>query len=465
MTDYTISSGATASYSVNSGDVLQVLSAGESDGSRVHAGGLEIVSAGATASNDKVTSQGLYVFDAGATASDVIVASGGVLDLANAQVASGATLTLGTKSAMVSVSGVSVHDGAAIWSLDTEVMSDGRQIVGSGGIAFATSVDSGGEELVRAGAIVEGASIAYGGALDGPGSLEGAISDGGVVLQGTALSGASLDVLSGAEASLVGLTSGATADIAISGGLNSATLSSGAALTVEGNVFGQGGEALNLKLVGGSVLDDGELLYTDYAPTRIAGTLSGFGSIVQDGPGVLTLGSHDGQFVGTVGIEVGTVLANVKAELGTADIDFLDTANTATLELGSGATAASGSTFANALENFEQSYQQVDLASVAFTSGATATVSGSDLTLADGAYTASFVLSGATAASYVVESDGNSGTLIHAAGTTDAAAPLVEAAAGFGSPATSPTSPGLHADREPFTATSLSPTSPHTARA
>ena len=69
--------------------------------------------------------------------------------------------------------------------------------------------------------------------------------------------------------------------------------------------------------------------------------------------------------------------------------------------------------------------------SLAFVSGATAVLNGAVLTVTDGAYHASFTLSGSAAAAYVVMGDGAGGALVHAAAGSPIHT-LVQAAAAFG---------------------------------
>jgi len=88
-----------------------------------------------------------------------------------------------------------------------------------------------------------------------------------------------------------------------------------------------------------------------------------------------------------------------------------------------------GGTFANVLSRFDDSYDRVDLAGLAYVSGATAKWNGHELTLKDGSYVAHFELGEDRARRYVVVSDGHGGTLIRGGGTGTIG--LAEAAASF----------------------------------
>jgi hypothetical protein len=84
--------------------------------------------------------------------------------------------------------------------------------------------------------------------------------------------------------------------------------------------------------------------------------------------------------------------------------------------------------------NFDTGKDSLDLAGLAFVSGATAVVSGSTLVLTDGGHAYDFALGGSVAPSYVVTKDGT-GTLITAdPPPMGEAARLVQAMATFGEP-------------------------------
>ena len=105
------------------------------------------------------------------------------------------------------------------------------------------------------------------------------------------------------------------------------------------------------------------------------------------------------------------------------------------MKIEAAAAPANGARFAATLLDFDSSSATyLNLASVAFVSGATATLGGHTLTLHDGAYTAAFTLGGTAASAYSVFSDGAHGTLIRAA-TGAGTMPLVQMMAAFASAA------------------------------
>jgi len=82
------------------------------------------------------------------------------------------------------------------------------------------------------------------------------------------------------------------------------------------------------------------------------------------------------------------------------------------LQIDAADAPAAGGTFANVISNFSGANEDIDLRSIAFVSGASATVVGSTLVLHDGGKTYTFDIAGTTAGAYPVLSDGHGGTLI-----------------------------------------------------
>jgi hypothetical protein len=115
------------------------------------------------------------------------------------------------------------------------------------------------------------------------------------------------------------------------------------------------------------------------------------------------------------------------------------TTGSAVLQIDAGDAPAAGGTFANVISNFSGANDDIDLRSIAFVAGASASVVGSTLTLSDGGKTYKFTLAGTIAGAYPVLSDGYGGTLIDpTAGAPKAIEPKVvafaHAAAAFAPP-------------------------------
>jgi len=97
------------------------------------------------------------------------------------------------------------------------------------------------------------------------------------------------------------------------------------------------------------------------------------------------------------------------------------TTGSAVLQIDAADAPAAGGTFANVISNFSSAGEDVDLRSIAFVSGASATVVGSTLVLTDGGKTYTFDIAGTMADAYPVLSDGHGGTLIDPTGAAPTA--------------------------------------------
>jgi hypothetical protein len=110
-----------------------------------------------------------------------------------------------------------------------------------------------------------------------------------------------------------------------------------------------------------------------------------------------------------------------------------------TLQIDAADAPAAGGTFANTISGFSGANDFIDLRSIAFATGASATVGGGVLTLVDGGKTYKFTVAGSIGSVFPVTSDGHGGTLIdpHVAGFAQATAAFSAPAAGSPSPVSS----------------------------
>jgi hypothetical protein len=101
------------------------------------------------------------------------------------------------------------------------------------------------------------------------------------------------------------------------------------------------------------------------------------------------------------------------------------------LQVDAADSPAAGATFANVLSSFASTKDRLDLAGIAFASGATATSGTGVLKLSEGGEVYRFKLAGAIGSSFSVVDDGHGGTLIKVAvaGMVQAAASLAPSTA------------------------------------
>jgi len=187
----------------------------------------------------------------------------------------------------------------------------------------------------------------------------------------------------------------------------SATVSSGGKIAVS-----SGGTANSLTLSsGGQLTDNGQVAISGAG--MLAGVLLGSGTIAETGGGDLVLSGDGAKFAGGAVISGGTAELGVSKALGSGFVEFVEpSTGSAVLQIDAADAPAAGGTFANVISNFNAAGEDIDLKSIAFISGASATVVGSTLALTDGGHTYTFDIAGTTAGAYPVLSDGHGGTLI-----------------------------------------------------
>jgi hypothetical protein len=98
--------------------------------------------------------------------------------------------------------------------------------------------------------------------------------------------------------------------------------------------------------------------------------------------------------------------------LGQGSVVFAAGTVSQTLQIDAADAPAAGGTFANTIWNFSGTNDYIDLRSIAYVDGASATVSGHTLTLVDGGNTYKFRLAVLVSGAFPVTSDGHGGTLI-----------------------------------------------------
>ena len=493
--------------------LLQIQSGGRVTNTEVAAGAEEIIFSGGSASGDIVLGYGVLWLNGGSAVNErvlsagtlnlggdlkssltidaapesteslfgVQVQSGAFVNLANATVESGATLTL---SDGVEVIGLTVSKGATVSgsgdlfdsTLDAGAVSglalEGDLEVSSGGTATSVT-DFGGEIQIDAGGSATGTTVSFGSLFDHGSATDTMVDStglafvyaGGVTSGDTVLSGAEELVSSGGLARSIHVKSGGLdyvrasgttsasvvsvggKELVSSGGVASApkVLSGGAEDVLTGgvasnaNVSGsgklivsEGGTVIGLSLAsGGTLIDNGEV--KAIAGATLAGTLSGSGELIGGGSGDLLLSGAGAAFTGDAILEHGTIELATSGALGAGYVQFVSPATgSAVLQIDAADTPAGGGTFANLLSNFSGANEFVDLTGLVWEPNASATVVGDTLVLIDGAQTYTFDLAGSIAGAYPVLEDDNEDVLIDPRGIgPKAVAHFAQAAAAF----------------------------------
>jgi len=168
----------------------------------------------------------------------------------------------------------------------------------------------------------------------------------------------------------------------------------------------------------------------------LAGTLDGWGAVVETGGGELVLHDDGRRFAGEAEIRGGTIVLAASHALGAGYVEFDQPSNgPAVLRIDAADAPKAGGTFANWIVDFSGFDEAIDLRNIAFVAGASAEVVCSTLVLRDGGATYRFDVAGVTAPAYLVTSDGHGGTLIRTTAVDPAVARFAQAAAAFAPPA------------------------------
>ncbi|WP_174300583.1 hypothetical protein [Caulobacter sp. S45] len=476
-----VSSGVTSSgLTLDSTQYEDVLSGGLAVSNTIDSGGLVTVESGGRTGGDVVLSGGAEVASSGGLLESVIVSSGGLLsgpgnllggeiegnaaglrlarvddESSNVTVTSGGLVSAFTINALANLSvesgGEAFATSAAGGDLTVEYGGDvsGTSVTRAGGTLFVqgtaenTRVVSGGlvyaEGTSSGSSLVSGVQVAVGGTLEvaSGGSVSAArVSaggqaqlDNGGALAGAAIVGGGLKVGFGGDVLAASISSGGTMEVGNNGAASATQVTSGV-FTVDA-----GGEAIGINVAaGGSLVLNGLAGGgTAFGQTQqvFDGQLTGSGLFEQAG-GVLTVEGTTSGFTGLMLVFEGAIEVATSQGLGLGGVLFggQDSQQAATLLIDAVDRPVSGATYGTTLSNFQDPLDRLDLAGLAFVSGATAKSVGGVLTLTDGAYKASFKLAETEATKYAVGSDGKGGTLIRAA-TGAGTRSLVQAAAAF----------------------------------
>jgi autotransporter passenger strand-loop-strand repeat protein len=435
-----VSSGGTVSATLVTNNGVMTVAFGTADGSTVNSGGQILVSGGSVSAT-QIGNQGEQVVDSGVV-SATSVGNNGIEAVSGGSVF-GTTVLSGGQQFVVggTVSGTHLASGAqqlvSGGTVSGTVVSGGAsQEIVSGATASGTAVLSGGLELVSSGTTATGTQVASGGLLlvltggsaTGTSGLGSVVSANQVVEQTvsgpqllgsadsglTVISGDALYVLSGASASGMvlhggfelldgGADSGAVVD---SGGLQSIAFGSVLATTVGGSgtqivsggsVFGtevtSGGEQFIASgtVSGTQVFSGGNLV--DSGGTLMDSVISagGLESIVGSGTASGTQTIAGGELV----VSSGAVVVGAVSFVSGGTLALAHPSSFAAMVSGLGA----GDT--------------IDLTSLAFsTSASSASVSGTVLSVTEGAVTQSITLSAAgfDASKVTLQDDSNDGT-------------------------------------------------------
>ncbi|TKV21955.1 autotransporter outer membrane beta-barrel domain-containing protein [Citrobacter sp. TBCS-14] len=402
-----VSSGGIAkATSVNSGGRQYVRDGGSATDTVLNNTGRQFVSSGGSATNTTINSGGQQIVSTGGSATNATINSGGgqfiyggsatdtvINDTGRQFVSSGGSAT----STTINSGGIQYvsSDGSAT---DTVINDTGRQFVSSGGSATNTTINSGGRVYL------------YGGSATGTSIYNGGrqyVSSGGSATNTTVYSGGRQHVYIDGNVTETTITSGGMLQVEAGGSASKVTQNSGGAVVTNtsavlsgtnhnGNFSIAGGSAANMllenegyltvfsghqasdttvgsngtldirsggvlygtttltdkgTLVGDVVTNEGNLYYLNNSAAAFAGTLTGTGTLTQEGGNTRFSGllSQDGGIVlksgGAMTMDALQAKANVTTQSGTTltlDNGTILTGNVAGDSTGAGDMAIKG---------------------------------------------------------------------------------------------------------------------------
>lgn len=404
---YVSSGGSATSTTINNGGVQHVSSGGSATSSTINSGGHQHVSSGGSATNATVNNGGRQTVFSGGSAMGTIINSGGDQYVISGGSATSASVNGGARQFVSSggiVKATSVNSGGRQYvrdggsATDTVLNNTGRQFVSSGGSATNTTINSGGGVYLYGGSAT-GTSIYNGGrqyVSSGGSATNTTVYSGGrqhVYIDGnvtetTITSGGMLQVEAGGSASKVTQNSGgavvtntsavlsgtnANGSFSIAGGsaanmllenegyltvfsghqASDTTVGSNGTLEVHSGGVLYGTTTLTDKgtLVGDVVTNEGNLYFLNNSASTFAGTLTGTGTLTQEGGNTSFSGllSQDGGIAlksgGAMTMDALQAKANVTTQSGTTltlDNGTILTGNVAGDSTGAGDMAIKG---------------------------------------------------------------------------------------------------------------------------
>ncbi|WP_227481679.1 autotransporter outer membrane beta-barrel domain-containing protein, partial [Escherichia coli] len=249
----------------------------------INSGGYQYVSSGGSATSTTINSSGNQYVSSGGSATSTTINSGG-----NQYVSSGGSATSTTIN-----SGGNQYVSSGGRATSTTINSGGNQYVSSGGSATSTTINSGGYQNVYVNGNVTKTTITDGGILqvDAGGSASQVTQNSGgaivantsAVLSGT--NGKGTFSIAGGSAVNMLLENGGLLTVLGGHDASDTTVGSDGTLSVQSGGVLRGTTTLTDKgtLVGDVVTNEGNLYFLNNSAATFAGTLTGTGTLTQEG--------------------------------------------------------------------------------------------------------------------------------------------------------------------------------------
>ncbi|HIH3107238.1 TPA: autotransporter outer membrane beta-barrel domain-containing protein, partial [Escherichia coli] len=274
------SGGSATSTTINSGGMLSVSSGGSAVDITQNSGGIIFADTSATLRGTNIN--GSFSI-AGGSASNMLLENGGYLSVLNGHQATSTTINSGGQQR--------VSSGGSATS--TTINSGGFQNVYSGGSATSTTINSGGYQNVHVNGNVTKTTITDGGILQvdvGGSASQVTQNSGGAIVANTSavLSGTNgkgtFSIAGGSAVNML-LENGGLLTVLGGHDASDTTVGSDGTLSVQSGGVLRGTTTLTDKgtLVGDVVTNEGNLYFLNNSAATFAGTLTGTGTLTQEG--------------------------------------------------------------------------------------------------------------------------------------------------------------------------------------
>ncbi|EHL7838424.1 autotransporter outer membrane beta-barrel domain-containing protein [Escherichia coli] len=280
---YVNSSGSATGTTINGSGYQFVSSGGSATGTTINGSGYQYIFSGGSATSTTINSSGNQYVSSGGSATSTTINSGG-----NQYVSSGGSATSTTIN-----SGGNQYVSSGGSATSTTINSGGNQYVSSGGSATSTTINSGGYQNVYVNGNVTKTTITDGGILqvDAGGSASQVTQNSGgaivantsAVLSGT--NGKGTFSIAGGSAVNMLLENGGLLTVLGGHDASDTTVGSDGTLSVQSGGVLRGTTTLTDKgtLVGDVVTNEGNLYFLNNSAATFAGTLTGTGTLTQEG--------------------------------------------------------------------------------------------------------------------------------------------------------------------------------------
>ncbi|MET4071048.1 autotransporter passenger strand-loop-strand repeat protein [Bradyrhizobium sp. S3.2.6] len=436
--DGTIENGFTVAKSVT----LAVLDGGVLNNSSISAGGTLIAEAGATLSNTTFQSGATFIIDygytengftvsngilfevfgtatnttisaggkeilgnygEGGTASNTVI-NGGEQDVGLISTASYTTINMG---GIQRVTGLYIHDEPGPGRADhTTVNNGGAQDVDTG-IVTSTTVNAGGVQNLTNGGIASGTIVKSGGIVNASGETV-YHSPGGQY---------AFVIRSEVDSAVVG--SGGQLHLSGAGIAKNATINGGV-MTVSGSIADPTSDpsapAVDASTASGTMLNSGSISVSDGGIVTSTTLNGGMLDVLDQGTAnASTIYRGAAELVESGGVVGATTIAGGTLDLkaGAMSDDAITFSGQGTFKIEQ-KLVSGPSTFASQIKGVSLG-DQIDLSGLSYSSGATATVSDSKLTVSNGAASETFSLADTSVTRFGITKDGSGGILLTAA--------------------------------------------------